>query len=199
MAFTYNNDLSDARSRARYAVGDIVSPGLFPDATYDAQLAQTTRARQAFSCAAATDLFTAEGHGLSDGGAVILADLTAAIGISAGVIRYVRDADTDTFALALTITGAAIDLVADGAGSVGVVDEAAACREIARGLAARYATKPTNVRLTSGLTVAWAERVAQWNRIATGEAGGALARRGKGFTLRRGPARDYTTGEGDET
>jgi hypothetical protein len=198
MAFTYNDDQSDARSRLRFAVGDIASPGLFPDATYDAKLAHTTVRRQSFACAASTDVFTAEAHGLSDGTAVILADLTAAIGISAGVIRYVRDAGDDIFALALTVTGTAIDLVADGEGSIGVVDEAAAIREIARGLAARYASEPDSIS-DNGTALTWRERIAHWNRIATGDAGGASARRAKGFTLRRGPARDYTTGGGDAT
>jgi hypothetical protein len=197
VAFTFDESLSDARSRVRSDVGDTVSPGLLPDATYDAVLAQTTARRQSFSCSADEDTFTAEGHGYIDGTAVILADLTASIGIAAGVIRYVRDADDDTFKLALTVTGAAIDLVNDGAGVVGVVDEAAATRQIARKLAVRYAQKPSDVRLTSGLSISWSERVTQWNLIAKGEAGGAGAKRAKGFTLRRGPARDYTTGEGD--
>ena len=77
-----------------------------------------------------------------------------------------------------------------------VTDEAAATRDIARKLAAKFAVKPTQVRLVSGLSVTW-ERVQQWNLIAQGLAGGASAGRARGFTIVRGPAVDYTTGEGD--
>jgi hypothetical protein len=193
----YSADQSDARSRVRFAVGDTAAAELFPDALYDAQLAHTTRRRQVWTCSAATNLFTAPAHGYANGDAVMLQDLTAAIGVSAGVIRYVRDARADTFALALTPTGITIDLVADGAGVIGLVDEAAAIRAVARGLAAAFAQQPDRLS-DGGSSIAWSERVAQWNRIALGEAGGASARRASGFTLRRGPARDYTTGAGDE-
>lgn len=44
-------------------------------------------------------------------------------------------------------------------------------RAAAAGLAALYATKPTDVSLPSGLRVAWAQRITQWNRIALGQAG----------------------------
>lgn len=40
MAFTYNDNRSDALSRVRAGVGDIVSPGLLPDATYTAVLVE---------------------------------------------------------------------------------------------------------------------------------------------------------------
>jgi hypothetical protein len=199
VAFPYNDDLSDARSRLRYAVGDIVAPGLFPDATYDAQWALSARARATFAAQALDDAFSVVDLTYADGDAVVLITLYDTIGLDAGEISYVisADSDTATFQLAATPGGSALAITADGAGVIGLVDEAAAIREVARGLAARYATKPTNVRLTSGLSVAWSERVAQWNRIANGDAGGALASGGKGFRLRRGPAVDYTTGDGD--
>lgn len=38
MAFSYSTDLDDAVSRVRYAVGDISSPGIQPDAVYEALL-----------------------------------------------------------------------------------------------------------------------------------------------------------------
>lgn len=88
-------------------------------------------------------------------------------------------------------------LAAHTSGEPAVTDEAAATRDIARKLAARYAAKPGSVTLPNGLNVSWAQRVAQWNRIADGAAGGASARKATGFTLRRGPFRDYTTGDGD--
>jgi hypothetical protein len=196
VAFTYDTSLVDAQSRVRYAVGDISTPGLFPDATYGAQISATTARRVSLSATADDDTFTAAEHGYVDGDAVALITLFEEIGPVVGTTYFIRDATADTFALAATRGGVAIDVTADGAGTIGVVDEAAAIREIARGLAARYATKPSQVRLVSGLSVTW-ERVQQWNKIALGEAGGASAGRAKGFTLRRGPAVDYTTGEGD--
>lgn len=197
MAFTYHDNLDDARSRVRYAVGDIVAPGLFQDATYDSQIALQARQRATFTATAEDDTFTAVAHGYTDGAAAVVVAIYEEIGLAAQAIAYVRDTTDDTFTLASAPGGDAIDLTADGAGQIGLVDEAAACREIAAGLAARYATKPTNVRLTSGLAVSWPDRVAQWLRIARGEAGGASSSRGKGFRLKRGPAVDYTTGEGD--
>jgi len=125
VAFTYDDNLSDALSRVRSDVGDIADPGLLPDETYDAVLIANTDEND-------------------------------------------------------------------------VVDEQAATRVMARKLAAKFAVKPTQVRLVSGLSVTW-ERVQQWNLIAQGLAGGAVTGRAKGITIRRGPAIDYTTGEGDET
>ena len=124
MAFTYHEDLTDARSRVRSDVGDIAAPGLLPDATYDAVLAAQT------------------------------------------------------------------------SGDPPVANEAAATREIARKLATWAATQPDSIS-ASGKSLSWKDRVAQWNRIADGDAGGAAARVGRGFTIRRGPAVDYTTGDGD--
>ena len=196
MAFTYDDSLADVRSRVRFAVGDIASPGLFPDATYDAQIAQTARSGQAWTATAADDTLTATGHGYADGQAVVLSWLVDADPLAERTVYAVRDAADDTFALSATVGGTTIDVTSDGSGIVQAVDEAAAIREIARGLAARYATKPSQVRLVSGLSVTW-ERVQQWNRIALGQAGGAAASTGRGWTLRRGPAVDYTTGEGD--
>lgn len=53
--------------------------------------------------------------------------------------------------------------------------EETARRAAAAALAAEYAAKPSDVSLPNGLRTAWAERVAQWNRIATGEAGSTEA------------------------
>lgn len=39
--------------------------------------------------------------------------------------------------------------------------------KLAEELAAKYASKPGSVTLPSGLSVSWAYRVAQWNRVAT--------------------------------
>lgn len=75
-------------------------------------------------------------------------------------------------------------------------DEPATIRAVAAALAARYAIEPDSIS-SDGDRISWSERVAHWTRIATGAAGGAAAGVGKGLTLRRGPARDYTAGGGD--
>ncbi len=76
-------------------------------------------------------------------------------------------------------------------------DERAATADTARGLAARYASLPDSIA-DAGQRLTWANRVAQWNRIAEQAAGGAGSRTGRGFRLRRGPAVDYTAGAGDQ-
>lgn len=86
-------------------------------------------------------------------------------------------------------------------GTPPITDEAAAGRDIARALAARYAIEPDSIS-DDGTSARWGERVKQWNLIALGQAGGAATRTAatgtaKGITIRRGPARDYTTGGGD--
>jgi hypothetical protein len=196
VAFTYDDNLLDVRSRVRFAVGDIASPGLLPDATYDAMAAQTARRGLAFTATADTDTLAVADHTLADGAAVVLAWLEDAAPLAERIVYYVRDAATDALALSLTNGGAALDLTTDGSGVIGAVDEAAAIRAIAAGLAAKYAVKPSQVRLVSGLSVTW-ERVQHWTLIAQGLAGGAAAGRAKGVTLRRGPAIDYSTGDGD--
>ncbi len=81
--------------------------------------------------------------------------------------------------------------------STTTINEAAATADTARGLAARYASLPDSIA-DAGQRLTWANRVAQWNRIAEQAAGGAGSRTGRGFRLRRGPAIDYTAGAGDQ-
>lgn len=58
---------------------------------------------------AATDVLTATAHGLTDGTAVQFLQVTGGSGLSVGTQYYVRDATTDTFKLALTVGGTAVD------------------------------------------------------------------------------------------
>ena len=60
--------------------------------------------------------------------------------------------------------------------------EASATRAAAAMLAAFYAAKPTDVSLPSGLRVAWAKRIEQWNRIADGLAGAGVSARAGAFS-----------------
>lgn len=79
--------------------------------------------------------------------------------------------------------------------------ELRAARAAAAHLAARYAQQPASLS-SAGKAINWPERVAQWNRIAAGEIpAGVAAILGAGVArgrrIVRGPAVDYTTGEGD--
>jgi hypothetical protein len=79
--------------------------------------------------------------------------------------------------------------------------ELRAARAAAAHLAVRYAQQPASLA-SAGKSLSWPERVAQWNRIAAGEIpAGVAAILGtgvaRGTRIRRGPAVDYTTGEGD--
>lgn len=74
-----------------------------------------------FVATATDDVFTSAGHGYSDGMSVaLLAPSTGSLpsGVSADTIYYVRDAATNTFKLAASPGGAAINLTVDGAGRV---------------------------------------------------------------------------------
>lgn len=74
-----------------------------------------------FTAEADTDVLTADQHGFSDTQQVVVLDATGAVlptGLVEGTIYFVRDATTDTFKLAATSGGAAIDLTVDGAGFV---------------------------------------------------------------------------------
>lgn len=53
-------------------------------------------------------------------------------------------------------------------------DEALATRLMARKLAARFATQPDSIS-ANGKTISWKSRIAQWNLIAKGEAGGVMS------------------------
>lgn len=85
-------------------------------------------AGQAFTSAASTDLLTANAHGYADGDQVILSGLTASGPLAADTVYYVRNSSTNTFKLAAMLGGAAIDIAADGSGTVAkltALDEAA--------------------------------------------------------------------------
>ncbi len=73
---------------------------------------------QAFTAAASTDALTANGHGYANGDQVVLSGLTGSAGVVAGTYYFVRDVTTNTFKLAATLGGAAIDITSDGSGTV---------------------------------------------------------------------------------
>lgn len=75
-----------------------------------------------FTAEADTDVITADNHGFTDTQTVVVIDAGGGgvipTGLTEGTIYFVRDATTDTFKLALTSGGSAIDLTVDGAGFV---------------------------------------------------------------------------------
>lgn len=72
---------------------------------------------------AATNVVTSAAHGYSDGDALTLVSVAGGAGLTANSVYYVRDKTTDTFKLAATAGGAAIDFSTDiSAGKVAVFD-----------------------------------------------------------------------------
>jgi hypothetical protein len=63
--------------------------------------------------AASTDLVTSNGHGLPNGTLVKIIALTGGTGLTLNGLYYVRDTLTNTFGLALTPTGAKVDIEVD--------------------------------------------------------------------------------------
>lgn len=107
-------------------LGEIVAFGLFDALAAGNLLAWGwlgSDAGKVFT-AATSDTFTAPGHALTDTTKVRIVAIPGATlptGVSAGVTYFVRDAATDTFKLALTSGGAAIDITASGAGLVATI------------------------------------------------------------------------------
>ncbi|MGH8021328.1 MAG: hypothetical protein ACREIA_24210 [Opitutaceae bacterium] len=75
-------------------------------------------ALSAVTAEADDDIFTKTAHGLADGDIVVFASGTGFTGITAGTNYYVRDKTDDTFKLAATAAGAAIDITVDGSAGV---------------------------------------------------------------------------------
>lgn len=74
--------------------------------------------------AAVTDVFTAPAHGYADTQQVRIVAIPGGAlpaGVSAGVTYFIRDATADTFKLAATSGGAALDITAAGAGLVATI------------------------------------------------------------------------------
>ncbi|HPD53734.1 MAG TPA: hypothetical protein PLI08_07300, partial [Bacteroidia bacterium] len=72
----------------------------------------------------ATDTLTVTGHGYADGTAVWIGADTLPGGLAHSTTYYVRDATADTFRLAATAGGVAIDITTTGDASVGVSSRA---------------------------------------------------------------------------
>lgn len=76
-----------------------------------------------FTAASGTDTITCTAHGFNDADPVrVFADPSATLptGLAVGTVYYVRDSALNTFKLAATVGGAAIDLTSDGTGTLRV-------------------------------------------------------------------------------
>jgi hypothetical protein len=65
---------------------------------------------QEFAVATGTDVFTATGHGFSDTNTIVFYGGSAPTGITVGTVYFARDVATDTFKVAATSGGSAIDI-----------------------------------------------------------------------------------------
>ena len=84
----------------------------------DAQRIAVGTAGGTIFTAATSDVITSAGHGLNNGDVLLLtSSTTLPAGLSSGTPYYVRDKTTDTFKLAATAGGAAIDITDTGTGT----------------------------------------------------------------------------------
>lgn len=70
---------------------------------------------QEFSVNTSTDVVTCAAHGFSDTNTIVFYGGTVPAGLTEGTVYYVRDSTADTFKVAATAGGAAIDLTGTGA------------------------------------------------------------------------------------
>jgi hypothetical protein len=93
------------------------------DAIYEYPgMATNNRGTQAVTATAATDILTAAGHGFRNGDKVrFTTSDTLPAGLAVNTTYYVRDAATDTFKVAATDGGTAIDITNTGTGTHAVV------------------------------------------------------------------------------
>lgn len=89
--------------------GYIDRNGQFQPATDDADAPSQT----GVTGVAATDVITLNGHGFANGDTVKFSALTGGAGLSTGTVYFVRDRAANTFKLAATAGGVAIDFTTD--------------------------------------------------------------------------------------
>lgn len=106
---------------------DAVAVGLFDAATLGNLIAWAwlgNDAGKVFTAAAVGDAFTCVGHTFADTNkvrVVAIPGTTLPTGIVAGTTYFIRDSATDTFKLAATSGGAAIDITAAGSGLIALI------------------------------------------------------------------------------
>lgn len=105
---------------------DAVAVGIFDAATSGNLLAWAWLGNDAGKVfnAATSDTFTCVGHSFSDTNkvrVVAIPGTSLPTGISAGTTYFIRDSATDTFKLAATSGGSAIDITAAGSGLIALI------------------------------------------------------------------------------
>jgi len=105
------------RSVADASLGLRMPYSIVPDAV--SVLSENIIGGRTFTGAAATDVITSTAHGLSNGMTIEVYNIGGALptGLSAGTTYFVRDAAADTFKVALTASGAAVDITGAGTGT----------------------------------------------------------------------------------
>ncbi len=131
------------------------------------------KAQGAVTAAASTDVFTKTEHGLMLGDQVSFSGLTGGAGITPGTVYFVRDETLDTFKIAATSGGSAIDVTTDlSAGTLSIAPLThSRILDVAR---ARPLVIPRGLYL-SGQSDAEVSLASGWHRILTQSAalGGA--------------------------
>lgn len=74
--------------------------------------------QQTFTASSATDILTCSGHGLSDWDMVLFVPGDLPSPLASGKIYYVRDSTTNTFKVAATFGGGAVNLTTNGTGTL---------------------------------------------------------------------------------
>ena len=103
-----------------YAIYDAISAG---NPLYWEWIGGTV---QAVTAVAATDVFTKTAHGYADGTAIVFKQNAAGAalpgGITQGLVYYVRDSTANTFKVATTPGGTAVDVTVDGSADMRTVN-----------------------------------------------------------------------------
>lgn len=105
----------DSVSAIELALSNVFYPTLDRTKSYVIYLNVTS---QSFTADAGTDVITASAHGLVDGDRVRFKGNDLPAGITQSVLYYVRDKTTNTFKVAATSGGAAVDLTDAGSGTM---------------------------------------------------------------------------------
>jgi hypothetical protein len=118
-----NNATAFTFPTATLSWGVVLALGIFDAASAGNLLywSPLAGASKNFTVVASTDTFSSTAHGLVDGQKIkteALANLTFPTGIAASTTYFVRDSATNSFKLALTLGGTAIDISVDGSGLV---------------------------------------------------------------------------------
>lgn len=120
---TYQLPSDNATARQTRGLIPAATAGLTVNGVAQANVVTASDAGKSFTSAASTDLLTASAHGYSNGDQVVLSGLTGSDGVVADVPYFVVNSSTNTFKLAATYGGSAIDITVDGSGTVAKLND----------------------------------------------------------------------------